>query len=430
VRSGSPRLARFDSGAAPLLRLVLVAACALVFPTAASSASTHRYGVRVPLLDGQYADGQFYDRVTGRRFVPRGSTYLRRGLRDMGGGYLISHQATFDVGAYDAAEAESALSAMSAERYNVVKVFLDAACTIGCLGDPTTGALSQTYLRNVVDFVRRAKRHGLAVILVADEPPWATTWNREIGAPFDGFNTWYLTPRGVDGFSGFWMALARDLRALGAPIDAIFAYELGGETWFQPERTPLSLTRGVYTAANGRAYDLARAEDRARLLAEGLAHWTQRVRAAIRSVDPHALVTMGFIAPTAPYPWRFGDSRLALPLSALEQTSLDFLDLHAYPGWDLPLVQYLANFEHAWPSRKPLLLGELGAYQFAFPTVAEAAVGLQAVQRESCAHGFDGWLLWTWDTPTPVWPQMWNAVSEGGHLSRALGPRARPDPCA
>jgi hypothetical protein len=124
-----------------------------------------------------------------------------------------------------------------------------------------------------------------------------------------------------------------------------------------------------------------------------------------------------------------GDTRYALPLSAFDRTALDFLDLHTYPGWDLPLAQYAENFGLGC-SRKPIVIGEIGAYQFAYRNVAEAAAGLQAWQAASCAYGIDGWLLWTWDTPTPVEPRMWSATAEGDYLARALGPHARPDPCA
>ena len=394
----------------------------------AAHAAEHRYGVRTVVVDGTYVDGQFYDRATGRRFVPRGNTYLRRDWRDVG--FPISHQATFDVGHYDAAAAEAALREMRSHGYNVVKVFLDAACTDRCLGDAATGGLSRPYLLNVVDFLRRAKAARIAVIIAGDEPPWGTTWNRAIGAKFDGFNIWYLTARGVDNFGAYWATFAKSLIELRAPLDAVFAYELGGETWFQPDRYPLSLTHGHFTAANGRTYDLARAGEKERMLAESLAHWTQRVRAAIRSVDRTALVTMGVIAPTLPHAWRPGDSRYSLPLPALEATALDFLDLHAYPGWDLPVQLYAENFGFSWPSQKPLLLGEYGAYRFRYPTPSEAVDGMTSLQRETCGLGFDGWLLWTWDTPTPVWPQMWSGISEGGLLAGALGPRLRPNPCA
>lgn len=251
------------------MRTLAVACLVAALLAPAAAAAEHRYGVRAVLVDGHYVDGQFYDRLTGERFVPRGNTYLRRGPRHMGGGHVISHQQTLDVGIYDAAAADAALAAMGAQGSNVVNV-----------------------------------------IVAGDEPPWGTTWNRHVGAPFDGFNAWYLTTRGVEGFSAFWAGFARGLIELRAPLDAVFAYELGGETWFQPERAPLSWTRGHVTTAN------------------------------------------------------------------------------------------------------------------------DAAAGLQTLQRESCAWGFDDWLLWTWDTPTPVWPQMWSAVSADGYLAHALGPRTRPNACA
>jgi hypothetical protein len=405
------------------LVLLFVAAALVGAAPAAAAVPQHRIGVRV--VGG---DGEFFDRRGGAKFVPRGSTYLRRGWRDVGGGRLISHQATFDVGVYDAVAAESALAAMHAQRYNVVKVFLDAACVRTCLGDATTALLSFDYLTNVLDFLRRAKANDLQVVLAIDEPPWGTTWNAQVGAPFDGFNAWYLTRAGVEGFSAFWRTFAATLAALRAPLDAVWAYELGGETWFQADREPLSRRSGNVTTANGQTYDLADAAQREELLAAGLAHFTERVRTAIRSVDPTVLVTMGVIAPTSPHRWRPGDTRIALPLAALERTTLDFVDLHVYPGWDLPLPLFAENVGLR-PSRKAIIVGELGAYHFAFPTVDAAAAGLASWQAESCAYGIDGWLLWTWDTPTPAEPRMWAAAAENGHLAQALGPRTRPNPC-
>ena len=207
-------------------------ALSVAAPAAAARAPEHRIGVRV--VDG---DGEFFDRRTRARFVPRGNTYLRRGLRDVNG-WTVAHQATFDVGVYDAAAAERALAAMKAEGYNVVKVLLDSACVRGCMGDPTIAAFSADYLGNVIDFLRRAKRHRIYVVLAADEPPWTSTWNIGVGAPFDGFNVWFLTQQGTDGFAEFWRAFVGALVALRAPLDAIWAYELGAETWFQPERPP------------------------------------------------------------------------------------------------------------------------------------------------------------------------------------------------
>jgi len=48
-----------------------VAAFAAAAP--ATHAAGHRYGTRTVVVDGTYTDGQFYDRATRRRFVPRGT---------------------------------------------------------------------------------------------------------------------------------------------------------------------------------------------------------------------------------------------------------------------------------------------------------------------------------------------------------------------
>ena len=46
----------------------------------------------------------------------------------------------------------------------------------------------------------------------------------------------------------------------------------------------------------------------------------------------------------------------------------------------------------------------------------------------SCEFGFDGWLLWTWDTGEQT--ELWNGMSENGEINAALAPVNRPDPWA
>ena len=48
-------------------------------------------------------------------------------------------------------------------------------------------------------------------------------------------------------------------------------------------------------------------------------------------------------------------------------------------------------------------------------------------QKQSCTYDIDGWLLWTWDTNEQ--PDLWNAMSDGGVIDKALSPKTRPDPC-
>ena len=42
--------------------------------------------------------------------------------------------------------------------------------------------------------------------------------------------------------------------------------------------------------------------------------------------------------------------------------------------------------------------------------------------------GYRGWILWSWDTTEQ--PTVWNALSDGGAIERALSPRWRKNPCA
>lgn len=87
----------------------------------------------------------------------------------------------------------------------------------------------------------------------------------------------------------------------------------------------------------------------------------------------------------------------------------------------------MENYGVAGPTRKPIVMGELGAFKEAYATPPDAALDLQAWQAQSCGFGFDGWLLWTWDSDEQT--ELWNGLSGGGTIAKALAPRNRPDPC-
>ncbi len=66
-------------------------------------------------------------------------------------------------------------------------------------------------------------------------------------------------------------------------------------------------------------------------------------------------------------------------------------------------------------------MGEYGGFSARLRTPEAAAAALQNWQFESCAWGFDGWLLWTWDTDEQS--ALWNGRSAGGVIERTLAPR-------
>lgn len=375
---------------------------------------------------------EFFDRATGARFIPRGNTYTRLGLLRTPNGGQIYHS-TFQVAHYDALRADRALKRMADLGYNVVKTHVVTQCIDGCLVGFNSGELSTVYLANLADFIRRANKYGLLFVPMTDGTPrigaYGVALGREEGRTAVGDNAEYLTPGGIEANELFWRDLIIGLARAGAPLDAIFAYQIREELSFRADLLPLNRSAGTFIAPNGSAYDLGSAADRARLLDDAVVYWGDRVRAAIRAVAPNANVTVGFFEPHEPNRTRVGDPRLVAFNGALRRSTLDFVNIHPYPGiYTLSLPRYMENFGISGQERKPVVMGEFGTDRASNPTVEQATTALVAWQIESCLYGIDGWLLWTWDTAEQT--HLWAATSAGGRIASALSPRFRPDPCS
>jgi plastocyanin len=380
---------------------------------------------------------EFYDRTTGLTFVPRGSVYVRRRLNETPDGQFVFSSSTFAVAAYSAPAAETALTTMSAEGYNSVRVFLDVTCRSGCLSDPVTpDGLNRAYVANLADFIRRAKTHGIFVLLAAEALPYGSVYESlaksDCCATLDRENVLYLTANGAEGNRRFWIALVQELTFFGAPLDAIWGYEVVAEQFYRDNVAPLSFGAGMVTTGNGQTYDLSVAGQKQQMMDDNLGWWAGRVRSGILSVDPTALVGMGFLWPKGPNPARAGDPRVARARPVIDSSSLDFYDLHLHPGVELTFPQYMENYELTTPAVKPIVLGEFGAYEFAYPTVTDAERILRSVEADSCGYGVDGWLHWSWDTTEfgSGESPLWEGSAAGGLVDQNLSPSLRPDPCA
>jgi hypothetical protein len=373
-------------------------------------------------------DAEFYDVGTGERFVPRGANYLR--LAPMTPGDPNLWQSTLSPGHYDAPRAEAALQEMRAAGFNVVRVSVDCCRPERNAGDPA-GGVSAAYVANAVDFLRRAQQHHLFVLMVLELTPadggYNDSWAELCCVSFDRENLRYLPPGGDDGERRFNHDFIEALIAEGAPLDAIFAYDLNNEVFFDASAPPLNQADGLVTTANGLTYDMARPGDKQRMMDDNLVAWIDRQREGIREVHADALVTVSFFAPSGlTPPWRqSGWQTRAQP--ALTRSTADFVDLHAYPGFDVPFDQYAADFEITGREAKPTIIGEFGASRHAYPNAELAAEAMARWQAASCDFGFDGWLLWTWDTEERT--DLWSAVSDEGRIARALSPAFRTDPC-
>jgi preprotein translocase subunit Sec61beta len=320
---------------------------------------------------------------------------------------------------------------MHADGYNVVRVFLNNCCASGSLGNPA-GGVSPEYVHNLADFLKKAKANGIYVIFCIDGLPavggYIEILESTKSESFAGENTFYLREGGVRAEAKLWRDLIQGLIDQGAPLDAIFAYQLRNEMFFEAHLPPFSLSSGKVATANGKSYDMASSEAKQQMMDEGLVYWIDTVRSEILKLDPTALVTVGFFVPQEPNPARIGDTRVIETRPAIWESTADFIDLHAYPGLGLNLAQYVKNFGMAGMHLKPILMGEFGAARASYATEASTARALHDWQVESCQYGFDGWLLWTWDSEEQI--EFYNGLTGKGLINHVLMPYNRPDPCA
>ena len=385
----------------------------------------HQIGVR------QGAGGmEFYDVVTGERFVPRGLNYNRWVFRDSptAGRILVAAPFNTEWGELDQAEAD--LQQMAELGFNTLRIWKNACWgeVGGCIGD-LQGGLSDTYLNNVVEFLHMAKRHGFVVIFtddwIPDDGGYSQRLQRGCCDTFDGYNNVYLTEHGIAAERAYLQDFIQGLIDRKAPLDTILAYELRNEAFYEANMPPFSHSSGTVTAANALRYDMGSEADRQRLMEDGWLNYSQQLRQAARELDPTALVTMGFFVQHGPNPVRQDDPRMVHLDRMIRESSLDFIDLHAYPGYDLDMRQHAENFTIIGEQTRLLLLGEYGADKANYADAGSAALVLANWQAASCDFGFDGWVMWSWDIP-----DYWAPLDGGGEVGQALAPVNFPDLCS
>lgn len=378
----------------------------------------HRIGVRV--VDGT---AELYDRITDERWVPRGFNHWRWGFT---GGFLMDE--TFRTGDNQLAGAVADLRAMADLGYNAVRIWGNACFgeATGCMGDPA-GGLRREYLENMATYLREARDAGMQVMFTFDHLPDDGGYNRATAGVccdrWNGFNL-DLTPEGVEDHARFWADFVTGLIQVGAPMDAIWAFQLRNEQFFEADQPPFGVLDSV-TTANGQTYDLRDPAQVHAMRDAGLRYYVDEMVTAIKGIDPTALVTMGFF-PSAEGPVAVPpDARLVDPRPLID-SSIDFLDFHAYPGVGLNWDQAWANSLLAGEAGIPVVLGEFGAFSSAYPDPIDATAIMVDYQARACADGLDGFLYWTW-AGQGVYSETWGASET--EIAAALGPRAVPDPC-
>jgi len=380
-------------------------------------------------------DGLLRNSLTNNRFTPRGFNFVR--LNGTNGWHN-----TFEPGQYDPAAAETMLTNLESAGFNTTRVFVDPTVGPGSVANPADAFLSPAYMTNVHDYLQRSRDHGVYTVFafswlvssdyynnISNNTPPAFTGTASVEA-----NSLYLNS-GTVAAKAQWMAdFADSINTFDPNLSSsVLTYQIENEATFKEDFGPFDQSSGTVTGPDNTVYDLSVASDRLALAKAGATYWANTTAQIVKTVDPDALVSTGLFTNRAVgrsgfgQPSSIGDPRFPLNPSTLLDTDLDFLDLHLYPSPSFTLQQDLDSIDwdqvkaKADQLGKPIMMGEYGSFKSQHPTINDAINTIDAHLDAVEAEGFEGSLLWTYDTDEQ--PSIWNAQESGGAIFDHLASR-------
>jgi len=379
----------------------------------------------------QVRAGRFVDTVAGRPFVPRGFNYVR----------LYEGHGTFDPDTYDGRVAEALFEKLSGDGFNTVRVFVNGhANQRGALASSKESGLRRASLEKVADFLARAGRHGIGVVLSMDAyprtPDFLPPCGPEAGERIHAANRPVLVRSELEAKARYLTAFIEGLRGVdAASLDAVLAYDLQNE-WSYFIGPPFTGVTGTVTVASGTTYALP--EARQRLADEAAVFCLDTLAAAVRGAHPKApiwasIFTYEAVGKRGPGDFRVEPAgwknRIPFRPQAILEARVDVLDLHFYSkdaesfASDLQSVGWSEVRRLAEAKGVVLVTGEFGAFKDKFATPAVAAEWLGGWLPRLAENGFQGWLYWTYDTHEQD-GQLWHAGSGDGAIYRSLKTQA------
>ena len=378
----------------------------------------HRIGIRQ--VNGL---GEFYDKQTNERFIPRGINYV---FVPAGNSYT---NLLLRVNTYSPQRTRDDFSRLSSLGYNTVRVFLDQ-CSAGpdCIANTDSSGLNPDYLDNIADMMLAAREAEIYILFTSNDLPddggYSDEANFGSGETFAGYrNSFYLRPQAISATRRYWRDILTGLVERSAAFDSVLGWQLLNEQWMFIDQPPLSLTNGIVETTTGK-YDMSIPEQKKQMVSDGLIYYIAQMKEEILLHDPSTLITMGFFAPEIAAPQWYVETS-----SVLEKSALDFFDFHAYSG-HLDLDDYVHAFGMIGYDAKPIILGEYGPFRHTYTEIDSAARVTANWVATSCEFGFDGWLYWTY-YPAPVTAndRTWGLTDENEYLLELFAPINQPDPC-
>ncbi|RKF21315.1 hypothetical protein DBZ36_01280 [Alginatibacterium sediminis] len=394
---------------------LLVVSCLLISVfNAHSSANYIQASVRqqsfpkIEIKNGLKNKPQFFLSGTQTVFMPRGYNYTHvEALTEPCLTLGVSYHSTFNDTKYSEREATKMLRLLSSADYNIVRVFINPECIV-----TLSGELSAVYMANLANFLQLSSSYNIRVIVTLDQLP-STLYGAVLKHESDIWwsNTQYLDSQLIRLEQDFWKQVITNLKQLGVNLNTVFSWQIRNEFVYRNDQEPASSSVGKYRAANGETYDLSVVAEKRKLAIDSFLYWSQEIRNAIQFVDHGALVSVGFFASDSI--WN------GVVLSALENSQLDYVDLHLYPDSQLDFDGYIEYFNLKKHYKKPIIMGEYGFVDAHGLSQLEQINQLQQWLIRSCEFGFTGWLNWTWPTQRGV--QL--SVDDHGNFFTKLGPK-------
>jgi hypothetical protein len=401
---------------------VSAAIIALVMPVVAAAGTDAEELARITVSDGVLLKAD-----SGQRFEPRGFNYIR-----LNEGW----HSTFGPEWYDAKRAERMLKALDQHGFNVVRVFIDYQAGRGIVASREATELSPTYVANFVDFLKRARQHGVYVVPTMPWLPKTPRYRSGLDKSCEkagGINKRYICESWVKRKARYVADVVRAVKRRAPELlSTVFCWQLANEVHFVANQPPFSLREGNVTGPGGRTFDLAKNGSQQALADQAAIYWANTCTEAIHAVDPNALVSTGLftfhaVGRTGPGHLRSdesNDARFPARPLALVKSKLALLDLHFYPNDPKRFERDLASIE--WDKLKPaaekagmpLIMGEFGAFKGPYPKLSQARQAMVRQVKRAYRRGFDGFIYWSYDTDKQQ--RLWNARSGQGQIFDAM----------
>ncbi len=387
---------------------------------------------------------RFILKESGEPFFVKGFNYVR----------LRGDHSTFDADTkntkahYDADRAEAMFSALETVGYNTVRVFIigRSPTNPGIAGNyNTTKAIYEPYMENVLDFLRRATRHGIRVFPTFGDGglPLNAYYRERFREKGRNKNVMILTKEGIaartEHLTSFLSYIKDEEPAL---LPTLLGLQCQNEAYLRADQWPFTEKEGTFIAANGKAYDLSKTEERQALMDEGYHYYHDHIVAAAKAFDAEILVAEGVFVPRAVgkdpkqhagvWPGKTKDERYPPTLTAIGTGSLDFLDVHFYRNARMKNETVDQSFRLNFGSTgfftaemaeirrdKPVIMGEFGAFDSMEKTFEEAIDNMVRARDSALDAGINGMLYWTYDCLEQ--PKLYHATDDWPLFVRKMG---------